>query len=112
MSAASGSSNAPGHVETSMRLGAGRLEEPRRARDEPLGQLLVEARDDDREPHAPASLLAALVALLLVVEHLLVDVEALVVQRVAHAVALGAQVGSLCGLEMCSIGTCSVTDRP
>ena len=44
-----------GHVEDVDGLRPGRLEEPRRPLHEPLGELLVEARDDDREPHGVSS---------------------------------------------------------
>ena len=82
------------------------------------GQVLVEAADADgeaqRRQRLPLLLAERLeegrrlshrrlglrrgVALLLVVDHLLVEGEALVVQRVAHLVALGAQVGLVVGV--------------
>ena len=89
-----------GHVVDVDAVRAGLLEYRRRGGHEPLGELGVEAPDDDRIADLDGLCALAVTALvlglrvlaLLVVEHLLVDVEALMVQRVAHAVALGTQV--------------------
>ena len=98
--------------------------------DQPLGEVLVEAADADREPQAgerlpssspnasgrrrpqPPRLGLRGVALLLVVDHLLVEGEALMVQCVAQLVALGPQVGLVVGVGVASIGTCSLTESP
>ena len=101
-SAASGSSKAPGTSWTSTVGDPGLGERPLRAGDEPLGEVLVEAPDGDREARGSVTLRRPLgparvaVVLVLGVQHLLVERQALVVQRVAEPVALGAQVAPRC----------------
>ena len=92
------------------------VERRTRARDEPLGQVLVEARDDYREGIAHPAVACALAAVVAVlrsaVQQLLVEVQALVVQRVAHALGLRAQirlvvlVGGMLDRDLCA------TDSP
>ena len=91
-----------GHVEDVGLAGAGLGERGLRAADEAVGEVLVEARDDDREAHRSPSPAAALARALAQVQHLLVEVEALVVQGVAHALGLGAQVAPRCGGWACA----------
>ena len=87
-----------GHLEAVDLGDAGLLERVARALLERVRELLVEARDAQRNAvvtghrRAPA-FVAEFVADLLVVQHLLVEREPLVVQDVAELVALGAQVG-------------------